>query len=138
MRAPTGILLPHVARALTALSDNTYLSAIRAGMVAVVPLTIIGGLFLIVSFFPNTRWEKIVEPHRPLLQIPVTATFGVIAVFVCFAISYDLGKRLKQEAIISASIATGVFLLLQIQLKDQTFLMEGLGAKGRFTAIIVA
>ena len=41
---PTG----RFARTLTAFSDNTYLSAIRAGMVSVVPLTIIGGLFMIV------------------------------------------------------------------------------------------
>ena len=33
--------------ALTALGENTYLSAIRAGMVSVVPLTIVGGLFMI-------------------------------------------------------------------------------------------
>ena len=36
----------HVAPALTTLSENMYLSAVRAGMVAVVPLTIIGGLFI--------------------------------------------------------------------------------------------
>jgi len=52
----------------------------------------------------------------------VTATFGLLAVFACFAIGYDLGKRLKQEAIVSATMATVVFLMLQIQLKDQTFL----------------
>jgi hypothetical protein len=43
----------------------TYLSAIRSGMVAIVPLTIVGGLFMIVA-------------HLPLLQIPVAATLGVL------------------------------------------------------------
>ena len=127
-----------LAPALTALSENTYLSAIRAGMVSIVPLTIIGGLFMIVSYFPSTRWAKIVEPHLPLLQIPVTATYGLLGVFVCFAIAYDLGKRQKQEAFVSAMIATVTFLLLQIQIKDQTFSMDGLGSKGIFTAIIIA
>jgi cellobiose PTS system EIIC component len=123
---------------LTALSENTYLSAIRAGMVSIVPLTIIGGFFLIVAYFPSARWEKIVAPYLRLLQIPVTATFGLLAVFACFAIAYDLGKRQKQEAIVSAIIATVVFLMLQIQLKDLTFSMDGLGSKGLFTAIIIA
>jgi cellobiose PTS system EIIC component len=123
---------------LTALSENTYLSAIRAGMVSIVPLTIIGGFFLIVAYFPSARWEKIVAPYLQLLQIPVTATFGLLAVFACFAIAYDLGKRQKQEAIVSATIATVVFLMLQIQLKDLTFSMDGLGSKGLFTAIIIA
>ena len=109
MNAATGFVNQRLTPALTALSENTYLSAIRAGMVSIVPLTIIGGFFLIIAYFPSTRWEKIVAPHLQLLQVPVTATFGVLAVFVCFAIAYDLGKRLGQEAIVSATIATVVF-----------------------------
>ena len=126
------------ATALTALSENTYLTAIRAGVVSIVPLTIIGGLFMVVSFFPNTRWEEIVKPHLQLLQVPVTATFGVLGLFVCFAVAYDLGKRLQQEPLVSAIIATVVFLMLQIRLDDLSFAMDGLGSKGIFTAILVA
>ena len=133
-----GFFNQRLAPALTALSENTYLSAIRAGMVSIVPLTIIGGLFLIVSYFPSARWAKMVEPHLPLLQVPVTATYGLLGVFVCFATAYELGKRQKQEAFVSAMIATVIFLLLQIQLEEQTFAMDGLGSKGIFTAIIIA
>ncbi len=126
------------ATALTALSENTYLAAIRAGVVSIVPLTIIGGLFMVISFFPNTRWEQIVKPYLQLLQVPVTATFGVLGLFVCFAVAYDLGKRLQQEPLVSAVIATVVFLMLQIRLDDLAFSMDGLGSKGIFTAILVA
>src|SRR4051812_1470572 len=135
---PNGFLNTRVVPFLTALSENTYLSAVRAGMVSVVPLTIIGGFFMIVAYFPAKGWDKIVEPWLPLLQVPVTATFGLLSVFVCFSIGYDLGRQLKQEAIVSASIATVVFLLVQIQQKDQTLSMDGLSSKGLFTAIIVA
>lgn len=125
-------------RWLTLLSDNTYLSAIRAGMVSVVPLTIIGGMFMVLSFLPIKGWEQRVEKYLPLLQIPVTATFGLLGVFVALAIGYDLGKRLKQEAIISASMSALLFLLIQLQLKDQTLTMDGLGSKGLFSAILVS
>jgi PTS system cellobiose-specific IIC component len=138
VNAATGLLNKRVVPVLNALSDNTYLSSIRAGMVSVVPLTIIGGLFMILSYFPNVRWARLVEPFLALLQIPVTATFGLLAVFVCFAVAYDLGKRLKQEAIMSSSMATVIFLMLQIQVKDQSFLMDGLGSKGLFTAVVIA
>jgi PTS system cellobiose-specific IIC component len=124
--------------ALTALSENTYLASIRAGMVSVVPLTIIGGLFMIVAYFPVASWEKVIAPYLQVLQVPVTATFGLLAVFVCFAIAYDLGQRLKQEAIVSASMATVVFLMLQVQVKDLTLTMDGLGSKGLFTAVLIA
>src|SRR3954447_1740209 len=127
-----------MAPVLTALSENTYLSAIRAGMVSIVPLTIIGGLFMIVSYFPSALWGRIVAPYLQLLQIPVTATFGLLSVFVCFAIGYDLGKQFKLEAMVSATIATLIFLMVQLQLKDLTFSMEDLGSKGLFTAVLIA
>jgi PTS system cellobiose-specific IIC component len=132
------LLNTHVVPALTTLSENMYLSAVRAGMVAVVPLTIIGGLFLIVAYLPVAGWDARVAPYLPLLQVPVTATFGLLAVVACFSIAYELGKQLKQEAIVSASVATVIFLMLQIDVKYQTFVMNGLGSKGLFTAILIA
>lgn len=138
MTDANSILNRRVVRALTVLSENTELSAIRAGMVSVVPLTIIGGLFMIVAYLPVPGWEGFMSRYLDLLQIPVTATFGMLGVFACFAIGYDLGKRLKQEAIVSASMATLVFLMIQLELKDQALAMDGLGSKGLFTAILVA
>ena len=138
MSSATALLNKYIVPPLTALSENTYLSAIRAGMVAIVPLTIIGGLFMVVSFLPVTGWDKVVAPYLHLLEIPVTATFGLLAVFVCFAIGYDLGSRLKQEAIVSASMATLVFLMIQLKPDDQSLSMDGLGSKGLFTAILIA
>jgi PTS system cellobiose-specific IIC component len=138
MHSGNGLLSKHVVSFLLALSENTYLSAIRAGMVAVVPLTIIGGLFMVVSYPPLADWARAVEPYRPLLQLPVTATFGLLAVFVCFAIGYDLGKRLELEAIVSASLATLIFLMLQLDVQTQSLAMHGLGSAGLFTAIVVA
>lgn len=127
---------------LTVLSENTYLSAIRAGMVSVVPLTIIGGLFIILCFLPISGWDQIVAPYLKLLQVPVSATFGLLSVFVCFAIGYDLGKRLKQEAIISATMATVIFLMIQLRVGDKpediSLAMDNLGSKGLFTAVIIA
>jgi len=134
----TEFLNQRIVPTLTALSGNTYLSAIRAGMVSVVPLTIIGGLFMVVAYLPVSGWEARVAPYLPLLQVPVTATFGLLAVFVCFAIGYDLGQRFKQEAIVSASMSTLVFLLIQIQPEDQSLGIDGLGSKGLFTAILIA
>jgi PTS system cellobiose-specific IIC component len=85
-----------------------------------------------------TGWDVLISPHRQLLEVAVTATFGLLGVFVCFAIGFDLGQRLKQEAIVSASMATLVFLLIQIDLKEQALMMDGLGSKGLFTAILIA
>lgn len=131
-------LVQRITPALNALSENVYLAAIRAGMVSVAPLTIIGGLFMIVAYLPLPGWETRVAPYSQLLQIPVTATFGLLAVFVCFSIAYEFGKQLKQEAIVSASIATLVFLMISLKREDLTLNMESLSSKGLFTAIVIA
>jgi PTS system cellobiose-specific IIC component len=134
----TKILNKYVVPTLSAISENTYMSAIRAGMVSVVSLTIIGGFFIIIAHIPIANWETLVAPYQALLQIPVTATFGLLSVFVCFAIGYELGRQFKQEAIVSAMIATAVFLMIQIDLDNQTLSMDNLGSNGLFTAVIIA
>jgi PTS system cellobiose-specific IIC component len=81
-----------------------------------------------------------------LLEIPVSATFGMLAVFVCFAIAYDLAKRFKLEASVSASMATLVFLMVQLQRVEPTeeglgplvLNMDGLASGGLFTAILLS
>ena len=133
-RQPTG----RFARTLTALSDNTYLSAIRAGMVSVVPLTIIGGLFMIAAHLPVSGWDAFIAPYRHLLQMPVAATFGLLGLVACFSIAYDLGRRLEQDAMTSASMASVAFLLIQLDPNTETLVMDNLGSKGLFTAILVA
>ncbi|HLN32864.1 MAG TPA: PTS transporter subunit EIIC [Gemmataceae bacterium] len=141
MKTFTALLNRFVVPSLTALSENTYLSAVRAGMVLLVPLTIVGGLFLIVCYFPLGGWDKFVAPYLPLLQVPVTATFGLLSVYLCFSVGYQMGKLLKQEAIVSAGLATVVYLMIQLQLDERgnaTFKMERLGSQGLFTAILVA
>ena len=127
-----------IAPPLTRLSENIYLSAIRAGMVSIAPLTIIGGLFLIATNLPVKDWEKTIAPYAGLLQIPVTATFGMLALFACFFVAYDFAKNLKQEAINSAAVATVVFLLININPKDQSLIIDNLGSTGLFTAILIA
>ena len=124
--------------AFGALERNPYLSAVRAGMVSIVPLTIVGGVFTILSHPPVKDWEKSVAEYLPLLQVPVTATFGLLGVVACLTIAYELGKRLEQEAIVSAVMATVIFLMLQIDLQTLTLKMDGLGSAGLFTAILVA
>src|ERR1043165_7345375 len=127
-----------VAPPLTRFSENIYLSAIRAGMVSIAPLTVIGGLFLIITNLPVPGWEERVKPYADLLQIPVTATFGLLALFACFFVAYDFAKQLKQEAINSAAVATVIFLLINIDAKSQSLITDNLGSKGLFTAILIA
>jgi PTS system cellobiose-specific IIC component len=66
--------------------ENPALAAIRAGMVSLVPLTILGGLFLVLTHLPWPGGATLPAAWKPVLEVPVTATFGLLAVFACFAI----------------------------------------------------
>jgi PTS system cellobiose-specific IIC component len=103
-----------------------------------VPLTIIGGLFMIAAHLPVSGWDAYIAPYRPLLQMPVAATFGLLGLVACFSIAYDLGRRLEQDAMTSASMATVAFLLIQLDPNTEALMMDNLGSKGLFTAILVA
>lgn len=131
-------MIARLAEALTRLEANPYLSAIRAGMVAVVPLTIVGGLFMIVANLPVPGWEARIAPSLPLLRIPVAATFGVLAIVACLAIAYELGRSFGQDAFASATIAVVVLLMISIDPATATFQADALGSRGLFTAIVVA
>jgi PTS system cellobiose-specific IIC component len=132
-----GVPQPRPGPIVERISSNAYLAAIRAGMVAVVPLTIVGGLFMIAAFLPVRGWEERSAAFRPLLEIPVAATFGVLGLVACFAIAHELGRRLNMEPLASAIVAVVVFLLIQLQ-ADGTLRFENLGSRGLFTAILVA
>jgi PTS system cellobiose-specific IIC component len=138
MKKAASYLDQHIVPALTVFSENRYLSAIRSGMVATVPFTIIGSIFIIISFLPISGWSTIIEPIKQILQIPVTATFGLLSVIVCFSIAYDLALQEKMEAIMSAILATAVFLMIQVNVDDLTIKMDNLGSAGIFTAILIA
>jgi len=138
MNKAAGFLEKHVVPTLTVISENRYLSAIRSGMVATVPFTIIGSIFIILSFLPISGWENIIAPYKQLLQIPVTATFGVLSVIVCFSIAFDLAQQEKIEPVMSAILATMIFLMIQVNVEDLTLNMDNLGSAGIFTAILMA
>jgi PTS system cellobiose-specific IIC component len=123
---------------LTAVGNNPYMTAIRNGMVSIAPLTILGGLFTALVYLPIPGWETRIASYAPLLQIPVTATFGLLAIFVCFSIAYELAKQFQLEPLTSGLMATLVFLMIQVKREDQTLGMEGLGSQGLFTGIVIA
>ena len=138
MKQLTAFMNKYIVPPLTAMSENNYLSAIRSGMVSVVPLTIVGSVFIIIAYFPIGGWDQIIEPYRALLEIPVNATFGLLGVFVCISIGYDLGKQFNLEGIVSASMSTLIFLLIQFNPEDGTIIFDNLGSSGIFTAILIA
>lgn len=119
------------------LGDNPYIIGIKDGMVATVPFTIFGSLFIIIQQFPNDAWLKFIAPYSAILGVPNSMTIGIIALYVAFAVGYNLAKQFNQSGIMGGVLSFVGFMMLQI---DETYVIttKYFGSKGIFTAIIVA
>ena len=130
--------LERLAARITALAEAPIPSAIRAGVVAVVPLTIVGGLFMLLAHPPHPALEKAVAPWQTLLEIPVTATFGLLALFVALATAHDLAERRGQDRLSGVVLAGASFLLVSLDPATGSLDMARLGSAGILVAILVA
>ena len=109
------------------LANQKHLSAIRDGMVVAIPLSILGGVCLIISTPPFTPdslpnwgfvsdllmgWYNWAQAFKPIIQMPYNMTMALMGLFICFAIAYNLAKNSDVPALDASVIATSVFLLV--------------------------
>ncbi len=119
------------------LGANPYVTGIRDGMVATVPFTIFGSIFIIIQQFPIDSWLAIVAPYTGALGFANTMTMGIISLYVAFAVGYNLAKEFKQDRLMGGVLSFIGFMMLQV---NEEFGMSSkyFGSKGIFTAIVVA
>lgn len=111
----------------TKLGNQRHLAAIRDGMVVAIPLSILGGLCLIIStppFTPDTLpdwgffsdmlmgWYNWAQTYKAALQVPYNMTMALMGLFVTFSISYHLAKRYEMSGLNAACVTTAVFLIM--------------------------
>lgn len=126
-----------MAERMAAFAERPIMASIRAGVAAVVPLTIVGGLFMLLANPPLPAVERLLAPWAELLRIPVTATFGILGLFVCLAVAHELGGRRVQDALSSTILAGASFLLLAVDPESGRLDPAPLGSQGILMAILV-
>ncbi|MXQ55232.1 PTS sugar transporter subunit IIC [Shimazuella alba] len=134
------------------LAAQRHLGALRDGFITLIPLLIVGSIFLIIQNFPIPGWDvKQVEwfgaAFPDLITMPAKATFDLLSLYVVFAISYRLAQYYKIDA-----ITTGILSLVSYIIIAPTTLIsesnevisnvipmgEWFGSKGLLVAIIIA
>lgn len=109
------------------IAKQPHLSALRDGMVASIPLSIIGGMCLIVATPPFTPeqlpkggfftsilmgWYNWAQANGPALKLPFNMTMGLMGLFICFGIAYHLAQHYKIAPLDASIVSTAVFLLV--------------------------
>lgn len=109
------------------LGNQRHLAAIRDGMVVAIPLSILGGVCLIIStppFKPETLpnwgfisdmlmgWYNWAQTYKSVLQLPYNMTMALMGLFVAFSIAYHLAKKYEMPTLNTAVVSTAVFFMV--------------------------
>lgn len=128
------------------IASNPYLTAIRDGFVALMPVVLFSSLFILVAYVPNVwgfHWPKNIED---IIMKVYNFTMGMLAVFMAGTVTKSLtdNRNLKlpktnQINVISTFVAAEVSLLiLAVKPIKDGISIELLGTKGLIAAFLVA
>ncbi|HBT48633.1 MAG TPA: PTS cellobiose transporter subunit IIC [Caldanaerobacter subterraneus] len=120
------------------LAEQRHLKSIRDGIVATMPLLLIGSFFLIIAFPPVPALEALIKPYvNDLLKI-VNATFGIIAMVASFTIAYSLAGTYKLDSLAAGILSLSAFMVAIPLSQDGNILLKWTGSQGLFVAILIA
>lgn len=143
------------------ISNQRHLAAVRDGLTILIPITIIGGLFVLLAVPPVNAseiqgtnllyrfliaWSKFASANSALLLAPYNLTIGIISLYVVGGIAYKLAASYKMNTL--TNTISSLFIFLFIAAAPQTYKVgensvsamptAQLGASSMFAAIITA
>lgn len=130
-------------------SEQRHLLSVRDGVVAVLPLVLIGSLFLLVAQPPVAAWQAALAKSGwdKRLLIPLQCTTELISVFVAFSVAASLARRHEIDSLGAGLLSAAAFLLAvgreQVSLPGAAkpvgvIFARNLGPGGLFVAVILA
>ncbi|MDN6671622.1 MAG: PTS sugar transporter subunit IIC [Staphylococcus equorum] len=108
-------------------STQKHLGAIRDGMIAATPLTLLGGAILIISSPPVDletieptnlffrlliAWKKFAIEYGMELELPFRMSMGMMALFITIGIAYSLSKSYKVDPLSGLITSAVTFLVV--------------------------
>lgn len=127
------------------ISNQRHLSAVRDGLIATIPITVIGSIFLLIPYIPWPQsYVDFMGNHPDLVSkliLPYNMSMGLLSVYATFGI----GSRLAQSYGLDG-LAGGVSALFTFLTTLSFSSVEGvsylatryLGGEGMFSSIITA
>lgn len=124
------------------IGGQRHLTAIRDGLVTVMPLIIVGSVFVILSSLPSDELNAAIgtvfgADWQAKLNDVVIATFNIMALLDSFTIAYSLANSYKVSGVSAGVLSTATFLLVTPLTEDGGFSTTYLGSRGLFVAIVV-
>ncbi len=137
------VLMPKMAKFVA----QKHIYAIRTGILASLPLTLVGSLFLVVFFLPIPGWTgKVVAAFGSgsIFLAPFSLTMGIIGVFITISIAHRLAEQYEVDYTGAGNMALVIYImsLMAPSIKDGTaqgkLILRSMGATSIFGGIICA
>lgn len=109
------------------LANQRHLTALRNGMVSSIPLSILGGISLIIAtppFNPSQTkadnffvdflrgWYEWAQANAYALKVPFMMSMGLMGLFIAFSIAHNLAGAYKLPQLDTSIVATVVYLIV--------------------------
>ncbi|MDF0478710.1 PTS sugar transporter subunit IIC [Vagococcus sp. PNs007] len=95
--------------------SQRHMTAIRKGLIATMPLIIVGSFFTILLNIPIESVAAIIEPYKPMLDIPFRYTVGIMSLYATFGIATNLARSYNLDEMSSGLLALLAFLISTVK-----------------------
>lgn len=133
-------------------TDLKYFQAVRNGFLAIMPLTIIGSIFMLITDFPIPGYSEFIarifgEGWENYISPAYRATFNIMGLVFAGSMAYKLADAYKMKDRLSALIFSIVAYIVVIpktltldsgEIAERVIPFEWTGTQGILTAILVA
>lgn len=124
-------------------SSNRYLNVLKNGMVLSIPILIVGSIILVLAELPIQAYQDFMlnsfgENWKWFSGAAVTASMGIAAIIANIGVAANLAKSKGGDSLSAITLSLASFFILLVQLDEGGFKVDDFGAKGLFSALIIA
>lgn len=117
------------------ISGQRHMQAVRQGVVATLPLTIVGSFFCILLNIPIDGYSEFIAPYLNIIDVPFRFTVGILALYAAYGIGASLARYYKLDQLGCGMLATVAFLVSTVVPVKVTAGMPEVIADGRYLSI---
>lgn len=122
------------------IASNIYLDSISKGLMATLPILMIGSLALLLGVFPFDPWLEFVQSTgiEKYFLAASTVTTSCLSIYAAFLIGHRLASHFKYDQISAGLVSLFAFFITTPLSEEGGLMMTFMGAQGLFGAMISA
>lgn len=119
------------------IGSQRHLQAIRNGLLAMLPLTIVGSFFTVLTNLPIAGYTEFITPFLHIVDVPFRFTVGLMALYAGYTIASSLSiyYKLNQTTGGMLGLLATLLMIMPANLLEGVDKVHGAVAAGRYLPI---